>query len=166
MLIYPCCRLRAVAAIRAVEIEGDNAMLAESAFECGAAICRCGCVVSHNFIVVPLPVRALGNRCATFLQETVWRHRYSSLLLIYHLSSGSRHNSRETKNVGCLQSQWRAARRSTLSPINYYIRVRACCIRNTCVWWMRTRPYGSSAGESGLQSGRIVKRCETKGNRR
>jgi hypothetical protein len=93
MLIYPCCRLRAVAAIRAVEIEGDDAMLAESAFECGAAIYRCGCVVSHNFIVVPLPVRALGNRCATFLQETVWRHRYSSLLLIYHLSSGSRHTT-------------------------------------------------------------------------
>jgi hypothetical protein len=26
---------------------------------------------------------------------------------------------------------------------------------------MRTRPYGSSARENGLQSGRIVKRCET-----
>jgi hypothetical protein len=46
-------------------------MLAEGAFECGAAIHRLGCVISHIFIVVLLPVRALGNGCATFEQETL-----------------------------------------------------------------------------------------------
>jgi hypothetical protein len=35
MLIYHCCRLRAAVAIRAVEIEGCDAMLTEGAFECG-----------------------------------------------------------------------------------------------------------------------------------
>ena len=35
-----------------VEIEGGDAMLAVSAFECGAAIHRFGCVISHIFIVV------------------------------------------------------------------------------------------------------------------
>ena len=69
MLIYRCCRLPAVA-IRVVEIEGGDAMFAESAFECGAAIHRFGCVISHIFIVVLLPVRALGNRCATFLHTS------------------------------------------------------------------------------------------------
>jgi hypothetical protein len=71
MLIYRCCRLRAAVARRAVEIEGRDAMLAESACECGAAIHRFGCVISHIFIVVLLPVRALGNRCTTLLQETL-----------------------------------------------------------------------------------------------
>jgi hypothetical protein len=69
MLIYHRCCLRAAVAIRAVEIEGGDAVLAESAFERGAAIHRFGCVISHIFIVVLLPGRALGNRCATFLQE-------------------------------------------------------------------------------------------------
>src|ERR1700674_4747429 len=48
-----------------------DAMLAESACEYGAAIHRFGCVISHTFIVVLLPRRALDNRCATFLQETL-----------------------------------------------------------------------------------------------
>jgi hypothetical protein len=52
MLIYHCCRLRATVAIRAVEIESGDAMLAEGAFECGAAIHRFGCVISHIFIIV------------------------------------------------------------------------------------------------------------------
>ena len=46
MLIYHCCRLRAAVAIRAVEIEGGDAMLAVSAFECGATIHRFGCVTT------------------------------------------------------------------------------------------------------------------------
>ena len=54
MLIYGCCRLRAAVAIRAVEIEGGDAMLAEDAFECGAAIHRFGCVISHIFDYTPL----------------------------------------------------------------------------------------------------------------
>jgi hypothetical protein len=36
MLIYRCCRLRAAVAIRDVEIEGSDVVLAEGAFECGA----------------------------------------------------------------------------------------------------------------------------------
>jgi hypothetical protein len=61
MLIYHSRRLRAAVAIRALEIEGGDAMLAEDAFECGAAIHRFGCVRSHIFMVVPLPVRVLGQ---------------------------------------------------------------------------------------------------------
>ena len=71
MLIYHCGRLRAAVAIRAVEIEGGDAMLAEGAFECGAAVHRFGCVISHIFIVVLLTLRVLGNRCATLEQETL-----------------------------------------------------------------------------------------------
>ncbi len=47
MLIYHCCCLRAAVSIHAVEIEGGDAMLAECARECGAAIHRFGCVISH-----------------------------------------------------------------------------------------------------------------------
>lgn len=52
MLIDDCRRLRAAVAIRAVEIQGSDAMLAEGAFERGAAVHRFGCVISHLFIVV------------------------------------------------------------------------------------------------------------------
>ena len=52
MLIDHGCRLRAAVAIRDVEIEGADAMLAEGAFEGRAAIHRLGCVISHIFIVV------------------------------------------------------------------------------------------------------------------
>ena len=66
MLIYGRCRLRAAVAIGAVEIEGGDAMLAEDAFECGAAIHRFGCVISHTFsLVLLLPVWPLRNRYAT-----------------------------------------------------------------------------------------------------
>jgi hypothetical protein len=43
-------------------------MLAEGACEGGAAIQRFGCVISHIFMVVPLRVRAWGNRRATLGQ--------------------------------------------------------------------------------------------------
>lgn len=56
MLIHHCCRLRATVAIRAVEIEGGDAVLAVGAFECGAAIHWFGCVISHIWIVVLPPV--------------------------------------------------------------------------------------------------------------
>jgi hypothetical protein len=69
MLIYHRCRLRAAVAVRAVEIEGGDAMLAEGAFEFGAAIHRLGCVMSHIFTLVLLPVQVWGNRCATFREE-------------------------------------------------------------------------------------------------
>ena len=49
MLIYHGCSLCAAVAIRAVEIEGGDAMLAVSAFESGAAIHRFGRVISHIF---------------------------------------------------------------------------------------------------------------------
>jgi hypothetical protein len=71
MLIYRCCRLRAAVALCAVEIEGGDAMRAEGAFERGAAVRRLGCVISHSFIVVLLPVAVLGNRCATLEQKTL-----------------------------------------------------------------------------------------------
>jgi len=71
MLIYHCCRSRAAGAIRAVEIEVGEAMLAKGAFECGATIHRLGCVISHVLTVVLLPVPVLGIRCATLEQETL-----------------------------------------------------------------------------------------------
>ena len=65
MLIYPCCRLCAAVAIRALEIEGGDVMLTEGACEGGAAIHRFGRVISHIFMVILLRVRAWGNRRAT-----------------------------------------------------------------------------------------------------
>ena len=65
MLIDHCCRLSAAVAIRAAEIEGGDAMLAEGAFERGAAVQLFGCVISHIYSVVLLPARASGKRCAT-----------------------------------------------------------------------------------------------------
>ena len=61
MLIYRCCRLRAAVAMRAVEIESGDAMLAEGAFECGDAIHRLDSVISHIFMVVLLSAWALGQ---------------------------------------------------------------------------------------------------------
>src|ERR1700690_1249858 len=52
MLIYHGRRLRAAVAIRDLEIEGGNAMFAEGTLECGAAVHRLGCVVSHLSSVV------------------------------------------------------------------------------------------------------------------
>jgi hypothetical protein len=63
MLIDRPCRLRAAVAISAVEIEGGDAMLTVSTFECRAAIHRFGCVISHIFD----PSTCLylwGNNCA------------------------------------------------------------------------------------------------------
>ena len=61
MLIDRRRRLRPTVAISAVEIEGGDAMLAEGAFECGATVRRLGCVISHIFIVVLLPVPDFGQ---------------------------------------------------------------------------------------------------------
>jgi hypothetical protein len=61
MLIDGCRRLRAAVTIYVVEIEGGDAMFAEGAFEGGAAVHRFGCVISHIFIVVLLPVWGLGR---------------------------------------------------------------------------------------------------------
>jgi len=68
MLIDHRCRLGTTVAVGDVEVEGGDAMFAERAFECGAAVHRFGGVISHIFIVVPLSVRGPGNRCATFEQ--------------------------------------------------------------------------------------------------
>ena len=65
MLIDHGRRLSTTIALCAVEIQRGYAMLAESALEGGAAIHRFGCVISHIFIVVLLPLRVWGNRCAT-----------------------------------------------------------------------------------------------------
>jgi hypothetical protein len=61
VLIDRRCRLHAAVAISAVEIEGGGAMLTVSTFECGAAIHRFGCVISHIFNPsFLLPVWACG----------------------------------------------------------------------------------------------------------
>jgi hypothetical protein len=52
MLIDRRCRLGAAVAVHVFEIERSNAMLAEGAFESGAAIHQFGCVISHIFMVV------------------------------------------------------------------------------------------------------------------
>lgn len=52
MLIDHRCRLRAAVALHAAEIQGGDAVIAEGALECGAAIHRFGRVMSHIFIVV------------------------------------------------------------------------------------------------------------------
>ena len=71
MLIHYCRSLGSAVADRAVEIYCVDAMLAESAFECGAATHRLGCVISHIFIVVHATCSVMGNRCATLEQEIV-----------------------------------------------------------------------------------------------
>jgi hypothetical protein len=60
MLIDYCCRLRAAVAVRALEVEGGDAIFAEGALECGPAIHRLGCVISHIFMVVLLTVWIFG----------------------------------------------------------------------------------------------------------
>ena len=69
MPIYHRGRLRSAVAIRAVEIECGDAMLAEGAFEFGAAAHRCGYVISHTPTVALLPVLFWDKRCATLEQE-------------------------------------------------------------------------------------------------
>jgi hypothetical protein len=54
MLIYNGCCLQAEVAIHVVEIESGDAMFAHGAFECGAAIHRFGCVISHIFDYNPV----------------------------------------------------------------------------------------------------------------
>jgi hypothetical protein len=49
MLIHRRCRLRSAAAVRDLETEGCDSMLAEGALERRAAIHRFGCVISHIF---------------------------------------------------------------------------------------------------------------------
>jgi len=61
MLIDHGRRLRAAVSIAAIEIESVDAMLAEGAFENGAAVQRFGCVISHVSIVVLLAGPALGH---------------------------------------------------------------------------------------------------------
>ncbi len=61
MLIDHCCRLSAAVAIRAAEIEGGDAMLAEGAFERGAAVQLFGCVISHIYSVVLLLAWGFGQ---------------------------------------------------------------------------------------------------------
>lgn len=49
MLIDRRCCLRSAAAVRDLEIEGRDSMLAEGAFERRAAVHWFGCVISHSF---------------------------------------------------------------------------------------------------------------------
>jgi hypothetical protein len=61
MLIHCRCRLRSAAAVRDLEIESCDSLLAEDALERRAAIHRFGCVIPHSSIVVLLPDRLLGH---------------------------------------------------------------------------------------------------------
>jgi len=61
MLVDRCCGLRAAIAVQAAEIKSSHAPLAEGAFECGAAVERFGCVISHFLIVGGLSRAALGH---------------------------------------------------------------------------------------------------------
>jgi hypothetical protein len=71
MLIYHCCRLRAAVAIGAVEIKSGDAMFAEAAFECGAAIQRFGCVISHIFYCSPSTYLSLGQKVCNLRDRKV-----------------------------------------------------------------------------------------------
>jgi hypothetical protein len=74
MFVYFGGRLSAAIALRSVEIKGGNAMLAEGAFERDAAIRRFGRVISQGSHYSPYRlVGALGNGCATFGWETLFR---------------------------------------------------------------------------------------------
>jgi hypothetical protein len=69
MLIDLRCCLRAAVAVRDVEIEGCDSMLAEGAFERRTAIQRFGYVISHIFNRSPLTRPIIGAfRCGTLGQ--------------------------------------------------------------------------------------------------
>src|SRR5579863_6958621 len=61
VLIDRCRRLGTAVPIQVVEIQGIDAMFAESAFEGGAAIHRFGCVISHIFNCSPYICLTLGQ---------------------------------------------------------------------------------------------------------
>src|ERR1700688_2597819 len=86
MVIYRCCRLRAAVAMRAVEIERGDTMLAEGACEGDAVIPRFGSVISHIFMVVLLPVWAL--------EQWVYNLRAGKLLPAGSAESDSRLQNR------------------------------------------------------------------------
>jgi hypothetical protein len=71
MLIDRSCRLRAAVAIRDVEIERGNAMLAEGAFESGPAVHRFGSVMSHVFHCSPPAGLGCGQEVCTLRAETL-----------------------------------------------------------------------------------------------
>jgi hypothetical protein len=70
MLIDHSCRLGAAIALRDVEIESSDAVLAEGTFEGGTAVQRFGCVISHISSVVFLSVQRLGHRLCDFGSES------------------------------------------------------------------------------------------------
>jgi hypothetical protein len=61
VLIHCRRRLGATIAIRVAKIQRADAVLAQSALECGAAVDRLGCVISHASIVAVLPDRTSGQ---------------------------------------------------------------------------------------------------------
>jgi len=66
VLVHCGRRLGATVAFRAVEILGGDGVLAESAFECDAAVHPIRGVVAHSFIVVPLRGMIWGKGCWSF----------------------------------------------------------------------------------------------------
>jgi hypothetical protein len=66
MLIHRFCRLRAPVAMRGVEIQRADAVLAGDTLESDAAIHRFGCVMSHNVIVAASSQHASGHWVCNF----------------------------------------------------------------------------------------------------
>ena len=61
MLIDHGSGLSAAIAVQAAEIEGSDAMFAQSALKGGSTVQRFGCVISHIFIVCPSSVCNSGQ---------------------------------------------------------------------------------------------------------
>ena len=62
VLIYRCCRLRPEVAVRGSEINGADAVRAEGARECRAAMYRFDCVISHTIILFLVSVPPWDRR--------------------------------------------------------------------------------------------------------
>jgi len=62
VLIYRCCRLRPEVAVRGSEINGADAVRAEGARECQAAMYRFDCVISHTIILFLVSVPPWDRR--------------------------------------------------------------------------------------------------------
>ncbi len=106
MLIDHRGRLRAPVAIHAVEIEGGDAVLAESAFEFSAAADRCGYVISHTVTVPLRPVLFWDKRCAT-LEQVRSRQREGRLTIAHAAGEGAIAFSLARRN-SCLRGKWLA----------------------------------------------------------
>jgi hypothetical protein len=75
MLIDHGCRLGATVAIADIEIESGHGVLTESALECGAAVQRFGCVISHKSILVSISRERWGHSARNLRVENALKCR-------------------------------------------------------------------------------------------